>query len=261
MHGEAFFGDKWKYYVVAAYALEDTNVTAEWNKILLRGVSGVPAYAAYADDTVEVAMNHNSVEIFDGATAYDVAGAFAADNSKSTATGNTVTVHNATISHVAYGGRTGRGEAASNAVNITAGSIATAYGGYSEYGTAIENQLTMSGGTITGNAYGGYTQSYGSEAKNNTLTMKAGTIGSAYGGYSYEGDATQNMLTMEDGTIKSAYGGYVDATGGAATGNRLTMNDGEITKEAYGAFTAGHDDGDATNNTLTMNGGKITGEA
>ena len=142
-------------------------------------------------------------------------------------------------------------------MNIFGGSITgNAYGGYSDYNTAHDNTITISGGSITGNAYSGY--SHAGTTYNNIMNISDGSItGNAYSGYSDYDTAYNNTITISNGSIsKDAYGGYSDS--GAAYNNAINISGGSINGNAFGSYS--HSDS-AYNNTITISGGTITKDA
>ena len=87
------------------------------------------------------------------------------------ASGGNVTINgNAEVKYAVYGGRSGKGEAYNNTVNISGGSVTNdVYGGHSFGGSAKDNQIIIRGSANITNAnlYG----SYKSTDTGNTLTI------------------------------------------------------------------------------------------
>ncbi len=88
------------------------------------------------------------------------------------ASGGNVTINgNANVSYLVYGGRSGKGEAYNNTVNISGGSVTNdVYGGYVAQGIANNNEIIVSGSAVIENAklYGRNDEASGT---GNTLTI------------------------------------------------------------------------------------------
>ena len=173
------------------------------------------------------------------------------------ATGNTATLTNNTIGT----------NTADN--NYVAGGMVTVDG------DAESNTLTITGGTIEGNksyVTGGMSIEKGN-ADSNTLTISAVTIGTlggsktyVAGGYAVTGNASQNTATITGATLGTdegakvyVAGGYSDKKGNAE-GNTLTLSG---TKFGTGnkAYVAGGfaSQGNVTDNTLTFSANTMAG--
>ncbi|MDR1243674.1 MAG: hypothetical protein LBJ79_00575, partial [Endomicrobium sp.] len=207
-------------------------------------------------------------------------GAYGGRSDIRTAQGNEVEMEGGTITNNAYGGR-GHGDAISNRMKITGGTINGrdgAYGGYSGGGKAQGNEMEMEGGVIAGDAYGGYGHwdaisnrmkitggtinggdgSYGGwtdggKAQGNEMYMEGGVItNNACGGTGIVGDAISNRVKITGGTIGGgAYGGC--SIVGKVEGNEVEMEGGTITNDAYG----GSGQGGAIRNRMKITGGTI----
>ena len=173
------------------------------------------------------------------------------------ATGNTATLTNNTIGT----------NTADN--NYVAGGMVTVDG------DAESNTLTITGGTIEGNksyVTGGMSIEKGN-ADSNTLTISAVTIGTlggsktyVAGGYAVTGNASQNTATITGATLGTDEGAKVYVAGGSsdkkgnAEGNTLTLSG---TKFGTGnkAYVAGGfaSQGNVTDNTLTFSANTMAG--
>ena len=142
------------------------------------------------------------------------------------ASGGNVTINgNANVSYLVYGGRSGKGEAYNNTVNISGGSVGTVYGGRSDGSSAHHNTVNISGGSVKDKVYGG--RSDGSSAHHNTVNISGDAkviVGTVYGGYSDGGNAYDNEIIISGSaniTNANLYGRNDEASG---TGNTLTID-------------------------------------
>lgn len=201
------------------------------------------------------------------------------------ASGGNVTINgNAEVKYAVYGGRSGKGEAYNNTVNISGGSVSgTVYGGRSISREANNNTASISGGTVN-YIYGGGTyesnaydnivnisgkadvkrvvrggNSHSGNAHHNTVNISGGTINmlnldagdSVCGGYSYSGEAYYNTVNISGGSVSGAvYGGYIDHSG-SAYDNEVVISGSAVIENAnlYGSNSSNN-----TGNTLTING-------
>ena len=222
----------------------------------------------------------NQVTINDGTINGVVYGGYSTNGTAGGATaekGNKVTITGGTVNAIVYGGyvNSGTGDARNNVVSIsgsttTAGSV---YGGRTYKGAAKENGVTISGAKVTGGVYGGfaYTGSSATEgiASGNYITIseKDGNVAkvtrTVYGGYGYS--TTGNYVTVTAGEIGGAYGGY--STGsieGNSSGNIVEVS-GNKTK--VGSITGGHSTygtaggvAEGEGNKVIINGGEVNGD-
>ena len=152
------------------------------------------------------------------------------------ASGGNVTINgNAEVTYAVFGGRSGKGEAYNNTVNISGGTVGAVFGGDSASvgelisGQAYDNTVNISGGSVTGNVYGGYSDSsdpsISCEAYDNTVNISGGSVtGDVYGGYVAQGIANNNEIIVSGSAdIENAnlYGRNDEASG---TGNTLTLD-------------------------------------
>ena len=173
------------------------------------------------------------------------------------ASGGNVTINgNANVSYFVYGGRSGKGEAYNNTVNISGDAeVNVVYGGRSADSSAHHNTVNISGNAeVTGNVYGG--MSYSDEAHHNTVNISGGTIGSdkwsadVYGGLSYSDEAHHNTVNISGGIVTgNVYGGL--STSGSANDNEIIISgDADIENaNLYGSYKSTD-----TGNTLTIDG-------
>ncbi|MGP1367144.1 MAG: beta strand repeat-containing protein, partial [Schwartzia sp. (in: firmicutes)] len=101
------------------------------------------------------------------------------------------------------------------------------YAGYSiGSGNVTGNTLDFKDGTLTKNAYAGY--SVGS-VTGNTATMTGGTVNKLYGGYSVSGAASTNNVLVTGGSVGGkTVGGYSET--GSVSGNRVYVGQAEVTQ-------------------------------
>ena len=171
--------------------------------------------------------------------------------------GGNVTINgNANVSYFVYGGRSGKGEAYNNTVNISDGSVGDSlgdvYGGRSTDGNAHHNTVNISDGSVGGSlgeVYGG--MSGKGEAYNNTVNISGGTVKSdVYGGRSTDGSAHHNTVNISDGSVTSyVYGGR--STDGSAHHNTVNISDGSVTSYVYGGRSTS---GNAYDNEVIISG-------
>ena len=135
-----------------------------------------------------------------------------------------------------------------------------AFGGISRAGNATHaNAITVNGNYT--NVYGGHTSGMSTtavEKKNshdNTVTIKGGTIGNVYGGYTAaaDGTTTGNTVTLAGGTVT----GTVSGGNRTAQGNKLVVNAnarvGRI--ENFEKYVFNYEESMAANPMLTLTGG------
>ena len=135
-----------------------------------------------------------------------------------------------------------------------------AYGGISKAGNATHtNHITVNSDYT--NVYGGHTSGTSTtavEKKNshdNTVTIKGGTIGNVYGGYTAAADGTtnHNTVTLAGGTVT----GTVSGGNRTAQGNKLVVNTnarvGRI--ENFEKYVFNYKESMAADPMLTLTGG------
>ena len=235
---------------------------------------GVKATAAFGGRATTGDVTGNKVEMTGGEIvsgsssgphAGNLYGGLAVDGA---ASGNKVTISGGTLGRFTYvyGGRSEQGAAGGtaakdgNKVTITGGMVGTVQGGYS-LGDASYNSVVIAGGTVQGIAYGG--QSTQGNALNNNVTVKEGTAGGVYGGYTQLTGmkAAGNKVTITGGVVQNVYGGWVDDTdemgdqvGGSpnpatATENTVEIRGGTVNGYVYGGQSVL---GPAYNNTVIL---------
>ena len=201
-----------------------------------------------------------------------VLGAFC-DGSKTSASGNQVTVSGGKITH----GNELAGAAAydvaatltNNTVKVTgsANIQADIDGAVTNNGTADSNHVIIEDGTVnkdsgTGQIYGGRSNG-GGNATNNTVTISGGTVTARVivGGSADRGNATGNTVTVSSDVTGVIYGGCTaDGTAGDATGNKVTLKGAtaKVTGDVCGGY-AKNSSGAVTGNIVTLNGATVTG--
>ena len=178
-------------------------------------------------------------------------------------------------SNAIFGGKSdGTGDTNENEVTMTGGEIlydgskeysGNLYGGYSKDGNSAKNIVNISGDTnIAGFVFGGVASDSGN-AFDNHVTIKDGTIGAIYGGYSFYFNAASNSVTISDGKFHAVYGGWTSSRD--ANENLVNMTGGEITYDSSGKVLnsgnlyGGYSDFEGTaNNIVNISGGKITND-
>ena len=188
-------------------------------------------------------------------------------SSQGDATGNRVTISGAEtqVEGKVYGGNVFKSkvsaDATGNTVEIKGGTIGksdgdTVFGGYTNNGDSKQNNVIITGGTVNGDVFGGYSDSYNyiyGDSEQNNVNITGGTVnGNVYGGYS-DSDASGNSVTISGGTVKGrVYGGYANSD---ATGNTVTLSNCTINGEVFGSWNL---DGEMKNNTVNLTG-KVSG--
>ena len=175
------------------------------------------------------------------------------------ASGGNVTINgNATVTGAVYGGRSGKGEAYNNTVNISGGyvvgsaggSFGAVYGGRSTDGSAHHNTVNISDGSVTSNVYGGNSSR---SAYNNIVNISgnADVTGGVSGGDSLSGQAHHNIVNISgDATVTGAvYGGRSGK--GEAYNNTVNISGGSVSGDVYGGWSA---DGSANGNKVIISG-------
>ena len=163
----------------------------------------------------------------------------------------------------AIGGFTHTGTALSNKVKVEGGTMNYAVGGYTETGgNAESNELTITSGTVYVEAAGGTTLGTGN-ASGNQATVSNATIGTetqagtVYGGHAAKGSAYNNVVELTDTTT------YDNVVGGnsweaSASGNKVTiLGTSSIGTNVFG----GAGKTDAAENTVIIGGSTQIGGA
>ena len=186
--------------------------------------------------------------------------------------GGNVTINgNAYIAGAVYGGRSGKGEAYNNTVNISGGSVVgsvdgsfgAVYGGRSTDGSAHHNTVNISDGSVTSNVYGG--NSGNGEVYDNTVNISgiANVTGKVRGGDSYSVQAHHNIVNISGGSVTGEVLGGASYSG-SADSNIVNISGGSVVGSvdgSIGAVSGGWSaDGSAHHNIVNISGG-IIGEA
>ena len=185
----------------------------------------------------------------------DVPGSvYGGETASGDATSNTVIISGGTVSGYVYGGDAGDGNATSNRVIISGGTMGDVCGGLAvDSGNATSNRVIISGGTVSGYVYGGETRS--GDATSNTVIMTGGTVAaSVVGGNSFGGVVTGNTVIISGGTVGDVYGGHTGD--GNATSNTVIISGGTV-GYVYGGGTGS---GNATSNRVIISGGTVAGD-
>lgn len=163
----------------------------------------------------------------------------------------------------AIGGFTHTGDVLSNKLTVEGGTMNYAIGGYTETGgNAESNELTITSGTVYVEAAGGTTLGTGN-ASGNQATVSNATIGTetqagtVYGGHAAKGSAYNNVVELTDTTT------YDNVVGGnsweaSASGNKVTiLGTSSIGTNVFG----GAGKTDAAENTVIIGGSTQIGGA
>lgn len=163
----------------------------------------------------------------------------------------------------AIGGFTHTGDVLSNKLTVEGGTMNYAVGGYTETGgNAESNELTITSGTVYVEAAGGTTLGTGN-ASGNQATVSNATIGTetqagtVYGGHAAKGSAYNNVVELTDTTT------YDNVVGGnsweaSASGNKVTiLGTSSIGTNVFG----GAGKTDAAENTVIIGGSTQIGGA
>ncbi len=161
------------------------------------------------------------------------------------------------IDNAVYGGYSKDGAAYHNQISLlNADEVAVnAYGGYSATSQVGYNLIETHSAQITGNLYGGYSESGSAVAYNEVrVGAQSSLSGTVAGGWANtNGTVGENKVSVAAGaTVDSAaklYGGYTAQ--GTAISNSLTLNSENVGAEAYGGYAVA---GDAQGNSLQVMG-------
>ena len=182
-----------------------TGASANGNKVTLSGTNSIGTNIYGGDGQTGASNNELILE----------------DNS-------TIGVESNTEIGYAAGGYTHTGDVLSNKLTVEGGTMNYAIGGYTETGgNAESNELTITSGTVYVEAAGGTTLGTGN-ASGNQATVSNATIGTetqagtVYGGHAAKGSADNNVVKLTDTTT------YGNVMGGnsweaSASGNKVTI--------------------------------------
>lgn len=216
-----------------------TGASANGNKVTLSGTNSIGTNIYGGDGQTGASNNELILE----------------DNS-------TIGVESNTEIGYAAGGYTHTGDVLSNKLTVEGGTMNYAIGGYTETGgNAESNELTITSGTVYVEAAGGTTLGTGN-ASGNQATVSNATIGTetqagtVYGGHAAKGSAYNNVVELTDTTT------YDNVVGGnsweaSASGNKVTiLGTSSIGTNVFG----GAGKTDAAENTVIVTGGTINGD-
>lgn len=217
-----------------------TGASANGNKVTLSGTNSIGTNIYGGDGQTGASNNELILE----------------DNS-------TIGVESNTEIGYAAGGYTHTGDVLSNKLTVEGGTMNYAIGGYTETGgNAESNELTITSGTVYVEAAGGTTLGTGN-ASGNQATVSNATIGTetqagtVYGGHAAKGSADNNVVKLTDTTT------YGNVMGGnsweaSASGNKVTiLGTSSIGTNVFG----GAGKTDAAENTVTIGGSTQIGGA
>lgn len=217
-----------------------TGASANGNKVTLSGTNSIGTNI-YGGDGQTGALNNELI---------------LEDNS-------TIGVESNTEIGYAAGGYTHTGDVLSNKLTVEGGTMNYAIGGYTETGgNAESNELTITSGTVYVEAAGGTTLGTGN-ASGNQATVSNATIGTetqagtVYGGHAAKGSADNNVVKLTDTTT------YGNVMGGnsweaSASGNKVTiLGTSSIGTNVFG----GAGKTDAAENTVIIGGSTQIGGA
>lgn len=217
-----------------------TGASANGNKVTLSGTNSIGTNIYGGDRQTGASNNELILE----------------DNS-------TIGVESNTEIGYAAGGYTHTGDVLSNKLTVEGGTMNYAIGGYTETGgNAESNELTITSGTVYVEAAGGTTLGTGN-ASGNQATVSNATIGTetqagtVYGGHAAKGSAYNNVVELTDTTT------YDNVVGGnsweaSASGNKVTiLGTSSIGTNVFG----GAGKTDAAENTVIIGGSTQIGGA
>ena len=217
-----------------------TGASANGNKVTLSGTNSIGTNIYGGDGQTGASNNELILE----------------DNS-------TIGVESNTEIGYAAGGYTHTGDVLSNKLTVEGGTMNYAIGGYTETGgNAESNELTITSGTVYVEAAGGTTLGTGN-ASGNQATVSNATIGTetqagtVYGGHAAKGSADNNVVKLTDTTT------YGNVMGGnsweaSASGNKVTiLGTRSIGTNVFG----GAGKTDAAENTVIIGGSTQIGGA
>lgn len=217
-----------------------TGASANGNKVTLSGTNSIGTNIYGGDGQTGASNNELILE----------------DNS-------TIGVESNTEIGYAAGGYTHTGDVLSNKLTVEGGTMNYAIGGYTETGgNAESNELTITSGTVYVEAAGGTTLGTGN-ASGNQATVSNATIGTetqagtVYGGHAAKGSAYNNVVKLTDTTT------YGNVMGGnsweaSASGNKVTiLGTSSIGTNVFG----GAGKTDAAENTVIIGGSTQIGGA
>lgn len=217
-----------------------TGASANGNKVTLSGTNSIGTNIYGGDGQTGASNNELILE----------------DNS-------TIGVESNTEIGYAAGGYTRTGDVLSNKLTVEGGTMNYAIGGYTETGgNAESNELTITSGTVYVEAAGGTTLGTGN-ASGNQATVSNATIGTetqagtVYGGHAAKGSADNNVVKLTDTTT------YGNVMGGnsweaSASGNKVTiLGTSSIGTNVFG----GAGKTDAAENTVIIGGSTQIGGA
>lgn len=217
-----------------------TGASANGNKVTLSGTNSIGTNIYGGDGQTGASNNELILE----------------DNS-------TIGVESNTEIGYAAGGYTHTGDVLSKKLTVEGGTMNYAIGGYTETGgNAESNELTITSGTVYVEAAGGTTLGTGN-ASGNQATVSNATIGTetqagtVYGGHAAKGSADNNVVKLTDTTT------YGNVMGGnsweaSASGNKVTiLGTSSIGTNVFG----GAGKTDAAENTVIIGGSTQIGGA
>lgn len=217
-----------------------TGASANGNKVTLSGTNSIGTNIYGGDGQTGASNNELILE----------------DNS-------TIGVESNTEIGYAAGRYTHTGDVLSNKLTVEGGTMNYAIGGYTETGgNAESNELTITSGTVYVEAAGGTTLGTGN-ASGNQATVSNATIGTetqagtVYGGHAAKGSADNNVVKLTDTTT------YDNVVGGnsweaSASGNKVTiLGTSSIGTNVFG----GAGKTDAAENTVIIGGSTQIGGA
>ena len=215
-----------------------TGASANGNKVTLSGTNSIGTNIYGGDGQTGASNNELILE----------------DNS-------TIGVESNTEIGYAAGGYTHTGDVLSNKLTVEGGTMNYAIGGYTETGgNAESNELTITSGTVYVEAAGGTTLGTGN-ASGNQATVSNATIGTetqagtVYGGHAAKGSADNNVVKLTDTTTYgNVMGGLSDES--SASGNKVTLSGTNTIKTNV---SGGDGETGASNNELILEGNSTIG--
>ena len=237
---------------------------ASQNSVFITGGTVNNAFGGKASS--EGVARDNEVSVTGGKVTTARGGVSYSEDGTVTVTGNSVTVKGGEVTD-ASGGSSYSGSASDNTVTVTDGEggksgtvTNNAYGGYTYSSATITgNAVEISGnGEVGGNAYGGYSEATSSETSvtdNSVEISGSGKVEYAYGGYaSGKAAVKSNVVKVTGGEVEgSVIGGWAGT--GQAQGNSVVVSGNGKATGAYGAVSQ---TGEVSGNSVTIKGGEVT---
>ena len=227
------------------------------NSLAPNGTYGSSSQPNKSDST-----SNNSITVNSGTVGGNVFGAVNTVDTQAVVSNNSVIINGGNIGTTGdyrnvFAGYSSRGTVSGNIVTITNGSMSgSAYGGFTDKAGSIvtSNTVNISGGSVVGDIVGGSARWGAGDATNNTVNISGGKAGNqVFGGYSYgPGIVSGNTVNISGGTFSgNIVGGSSNNAAGKAIHNTITISGSPTLTNRY--LYGGRDAGDNfTGNTLNV---------